>query len=125
MLTALFIFSFSAMIISVLQIGLILGAPWGEFAMGGKYPGRFSIKLRISAFVQLLIVWLSVLVILSRANIGLTDYSELSESAIWIVVGIFFISSVLNLITTSKKERWLGAPTAMLMTVSSLFIAVS
>lgn len=31
------------------QLALALGAPWGEYAMGGRYPGRFPPGLRLAA----------------------------------------------------------------------------
>lgn len=119
------IFSISALVISLLQTGLMLGAPWGECAMGGVHPGRFPVKLRISAAVQLGIIMLSWLLVLVRARVVLSEHFEPSRFAIWFVVGLFAISSVLNIITSSRKERILGAPIAMMMFLSSLSIAMS
>lgn len=119
------IFSISALVISTLQMGLMLGAPWGDFAMGGMHPGRFSVRLRISAAVQLGIIILSWLLVMVRECLFLSEYFEPSRFAIWFVVGLFAISTILNIITQSKKERMLGAPIAMMMFLSSLSIAMS
>lgn len=121
---AVFVFCASAFAISMLQIGLILGAPWGEMAMGGKVTGQFPMHLRVSAAFQLLLILLCVWVVLVRAQMVLLDAFDLSRVAIWFVVGLFALSSVLNLITSSKKERLFGAPNAILMLLSSLFIAL-
>lgn len=121
----LYVFSFCAIVISILQVGLICGAPWGEWAMGGKYPGKFPPKLRVSAFIQLCIILFALLIVLIRGNVFLITYFELSRSAVWFVVTLFGISSILNTITSSKKERILGAPVTISMLVSSLIIALS
>ena len=34
------------------QLALALGAPWGAYAMGGAYSGRFPPALRVAAVVQ-------------------------------------------------------------------------
>ncbi|MSP57207.1 MAG: hypothetical protein EXR69_16670, partial [Myxococcales bacterium] len=34
------------------QVALALGAPWGELAMGGAFPGRFPPAMRVAAVVQ-------------------------------------------------------------------------
>ncbi len=122
---AIFLFTVAALPILILQLGLILGAPWGRMAMGGKFGDVFSPKLRVSAAVQLLIVVISVMVVLARGGVLFDSFFEHSSLAIWCVVALYLVSSVLNLITSSKVERMLGAPTAITMFFSSLTVALS
>ncbi len=117
-------FCFSALIVAGLQVGLTLGAPWGEWAMGGRVRGRFPVHLRIGAWIQLLIVLASVLVALTRAGLILPSWYSLSRVLIWFVTVLFAVSTVLNLITPSKKERLLGAPTVISLFLSSLYLAM-
>jgi hypothetical protein len=34
------------------QVALMVGAPWGAYAMGGVFPGQFPLALRIAALAQ-------------------------------------------------------------------------
>ena len=43
------------------QVLLALGAPWGAYAMGGTYPGRFPPGMRVVAAVQAAVLSLLVL----------------------------------------------------------------
>jgi len=119
------LFSLAALPISILQIGLMLGAPWGRMAMGGQFGDVFPPKLRVSAFIQLLIILFSVLIVLVRGGVILQEYFELSRTAIWFVVVLYFISAILNTLTSSKIERMLGMPTGIVMFVSSLVVGLS
>ena len=65
------------------------------------------------------------MIVLSRAGIAFPGLSNLSNYLIWVAVAISGISLVMNLITQSKWERILWAPVALLMTVSSLVVAIN
>lgn len=119
------VFILAALPAMILQTGLILGMPWGQIAMGGKFADVFSPKLRISAALQLLLIITTVLIVLTRSSIILEGLHNFSRGAIWFVAGLYFISAILNLITTSNKERLLGAPTTILMFLSSSYIAMN
>ena len=109
----------------ILQLGLALGAPWGELAMGGKYPGRFPPNMRVGALIQLALLLLTALIVLVRAGLVFDVYFEVSKSAVWFVVALFVVSTILNVITPSKKERMLGAPLASILLTCSLIVATS
>ena len=110
--------------IVILQTGLILGAPWGKLAMGGKFGDIFPLKLRVSAAIQLSVILFSLLIVLVRGEVLLGEYLKISSVAIWFVVTLYFVSAILNIMTSSKYERILGIPTALTMCVSSLFLAL-
>ena len=107
------------------QIALAAGAPWGEYAMGGAYPGQFPPELRVAAVVQAGILAGLALVVLARAGIALPTWSRASRWLIWLVVAFSALSLVLNLITPSAGERLIWAPVALIMLVSSITVAVS
>ena len=106
------------------QVGLAAGAPWGAFAMGGAFPGRFPPGARVAALLQGALIALTAAVVLSRAALALPSWSRAARRLIWIVVGIAAVSTVLNLITPSAGERALWAPVAILMLGSSLVVAL-
>lgn len=122
-----FAYLFSALIAFVVlfQFALALGAPWGEMAMGGKYPGRLPPRMRIAALIQVVVLIFVVLIVLTRAGVVLNEYSALSKSAIWGVVLFSLIGAVLNTITPSKKERKLWAPVAIVLLICATYVAVN
>ena len=62
------------------------GAPWGELAMGGAYPGVFPVALRVAAAVQAALLVLFALVVLARAGVALSAWARPSRMVIWVVV---------------------------------------
>lgn len=122
-LIATYLFALLIAITALFQLALALGAPWGEWAMGGQYPGKFPPRLRIAAVVQLVILVLLAVVVAIRAGLLLDAYFRFANRAIWGVVIFCTISAVLNLITPSKKERLLWAPVTLLLLISSLVVA--
>ena len=105
------------------QVGLALGAPWGAYAMGGRYPGRFPAALRVGATVQAAILGLATIVVLSRAGLLLPGLLP-APWLIWLVVAFSAVSLVLNAITPSAAERRIWVPVALVMLASSLIVAV-
>jgi|SRR6056297_1777227 len=122
---AAIIFTILITFVILFQLGLLIGMPWGEYAMGGRFPGTYPWKMRLVAIVQIIILFFFAFVVLVRAEIIRSRYSELSMTAIWFVVGFFVLSSVLNLITPSKKERNLWAPTSILLLITSSILALA
>lgn len=107
------------------QIALVAGMPWGSLAMGGKFPGKFPPALRISAVVQALVLLLALMIIYVRAGIVFPEWFGVSQAAIWFVVALFAISTVLNWITPSKWERRIWGPTVSIILLISLYVAFS
>lgn len=107
------------------QIALALGAPWGAYAMGGRYPGRFPVALRLLALVQALVLGLTALIVIASARLigpGLTaEFPRL----IWVVVAIAAASLVMNAASPSPGERRLWVPACLLMFACSLLVALS
>lgn len=107
------------------QLALALGAPWGAYAMGGKFPGRYPVKLRIGAVAQGALLSVIALIVLSRAGLVLPDMTSSLPSLIWLPVAFSTVSLVLNSITPSVSERKIWVPVAVVMLVSSLLVALT
>ena len=107
---AAYVFTFFITCVIAFQIALAAGAPWGTIAMGGRYPGKFPLPMRIAAFVQAGLMLLIGCVVLVRAQLIFPGLYGASETAIWFVIGLFVISLVMNLVTPSKWERIVWAP---------------
>jgi hypothetical protein len=105
------------------QIALALGAPWGRFAMGGAFPGRFPPPLRIAALVQALVVAALAIVVLSAAGLVASDLVVRFPWLPWIPVAFSGLALILNGISRSPGERRVWVPVTLVMLVSSLVVA--
>lgn len=121
----------AALVYAVITVGIVLfqlalaaGTPWGEFAMGGAFPGQLPVALRVAAVVQAMLLVLMAGAVLARAGIALPGWSRAARWLVWGVVAFAGLSLVLNTITPSVRERAIWAPVALVMLVSSLTVAV-
>ena len=107
------------------QFALALGAPWGAYAMGGSFPGRFPPPLRVAAAVQGVVIGLLALVVLSDAGVALPEIAVAFPWLVWIPVAVSALAVVLNSISRSAAERRIWVPVAMVLLVSSLAVALN
>jgi hypothetical protein len=117
------IFSIAAAGVVAFQLALALGAPWGEFAMGGSNPGQYPPALRIAAIVQAALIALMAAVVLSRAGVAVARLARASRWLIWVVVVLMGLSLVLNLITPAAAERAIWAPVVLAMLGCAVLVA--
>lgn len=123
--TAAIVFSVLIGIVMLFQLALALGVPWGSYAMGGKYPGKFPPFMRRAALFQILILAALAVIVLSKAEMAYPTLYSFSGIAIWFVVGFSALATILNLITKSVWERRIWAPVSILMLISSMIVALA
>jgi len=107
------------------QVALALGAPWGAYAMGGSFPGRFPPPMRVAALAQAVILGLLAMVVLSSAGLVLPAVSESFPGLVWVAVAVAAVSLVLNAISRSAGERRIWVPVALVLLASSLVVALT
>ena len=107
------------------QFALALGAPWGAYAMGGSFPGRFPPPLRVAAAVQAVVIGLLALVVLSDAGVVLPEIATGFPWLIWVPVVVSALAVVLNAISRSAGERRIWVPVAVVLLASSLVVALN
>lgn len=120
-----YIFTALMILISIFQLSLVLGAPLGELTMGGKFQGKLPIKMRILAFVQIIILLLFSLIIIARLSIAFEAYYKLSRIGIWFVFAFFIFGTFINLISPSKKEKLVMGPLNIIALLCSFLVAMS
>jgi hypothetical protein len=125
MVAAAIVFALVTAFAIAFQVGLALGAPWGRYAMGGVYPGRFPPRLRIGALVQALLLGVLVIIVLAHAGLLLPKLSANYPWLVWLAVAFSSVSVVLNAITRSVVERRIWLPVAVVMLVSSVVVALA
>lgn len=112
-------------IIAVFQIALAAGAPWGAASWGGRHPGKLPTSYRIGSAVAGLFFYPAVAVfILHSAGVLGDDISSGGVAGLWVLTGLFGLSTVVNLISPSKVER-IWAPVALVLTVCCALLAIS
>ncbi|CAM4378611.1 hypothetical protein L1N85_25675 [Paenibacillus alkaliterrae] len=118
------VFSALIAIVILFQIALAAGMPWGSYAMGGKFPGKFPPTMRIAALIQVIILSLIASIVLIKSGLIFPDWSSFTEAAIWFVVAFSVIATLLNVITRSVWERRIWAPVCLLMLITSIIVAI-
>ena len=107
------------------QVALALGAPWGRYAMGGQFPGRFPPPMRVAAMIQAVLLVGLAAIVASEAGLLASDLARALPWLIWLPVAVSGIALVLNVITPSAGERMIWAPVTGLMLLASLVVALT
>ena len=120
---AAWVFAAVALFAACFQLALGAGAPLGELAMGGRYPGQFPVQMRVAAIVQGVIIGVLAAIVLTKAGVVATPLD--APWLIWIVVAFSAVSLFVNAISRSPKERRMWVPAAIVMLGSSLVVAIA
>ena len=104
------------------QVALAAGAPLGNFAWGGAH--RVLPKpLRIASAITTFIYAATALVMLEAAGvIDLVASDEPVRAAMWLLVALFCLGTVMNAISRSRRER-IMALVALVLGALSLIVA--
>ena len=105
-------------------LGLILGAPWGDFTLGGRYPGVVPPKIRALAGVQIIVLILFALIVVVKSRMALLHYYPIADKGIWVVVVFFALGTLANMSSPSMKERAVMGPANILALISTLAVAM-
>ncbi|PWF48537.1 hypothetical protein [Massilia glaciei] len=122
---AAIVFSVLVLFVSLFQLALAVGMPWGRLAFGGRHPGTLPARMRIASVLSGLLLLAFGLIVCARASLVLPEFAQLSAAAVWAVVGYSAIGVVANMATPSKWERIIWTPIAVLMLITSSAVALS
>ncbi len=110
--------------LAIFQVALILGAPLGRLAWGGKHD-VLPTNLRVSSMSSIFLYGIFSIIILSKAGIV---SAPISDGAVvvtmWALTGYFFVGVVMNAISRSKPERYLMTPVAAVLALLFLFVSL-
>lgn len=106
------------------QLALVFGAPWGEYTMGGKFPQKLPLKIRVAVLLQIFILILFAFIVLAKTQLAFEEYQNFGRIGMWFIVGFFVLGSILNLSTPSKKERNLWGPINLIALAICLILAL-
>lgn len=111
--------------LSVFQLALALGAPWGRFAWGGQNERELPARLRVGSAVSIPLYGIFAVVLADRA--GLVDVlpDTVSRVATWVLFGYWALGVILNGVSRSKHERLVMTPVTIVLGVCTLLVALS
>lgn len=122
---AALVFAVVASSVIAFQLALALGVPWGRYAMGGAFPGKFPPAMRVAAVVQGILIGFLAVAVLSAAGLVLPEVTVAFPWLVWVAVAVSATAVILNAISRSAGERRIWVPVASLLLASSLLVALT
>lgn len=112
-------------ILTLFQLALAAGAPWGRAAYGGVWEGVVPRGIRINALVfGLLIYPFITLYFFDSGEIAEFDWLPGDAVVMWVLVVFFGFSAVMNAISRSNVERNIWTGPALALTICTLVLAL-
>ncbi|RMH68329.1 MAG: hypothetical protein D6685_02280 [Bacteroidetes bacterium] len=112
------------MLLASFQLALVLGAPLGHLAWGGLHR-HLPLRLRLASLAAIVVLMTGGLCVLEVAGIvDVLDQDHRARAVVWGLVGLFGLSLLGNLASSSRAERRMGVPVAGLLMVACLIVAV-
>lgn len=110
--------------LAVFQAALIGGAPLGRLAWGGQHE-VLPARLRIGSALSIVLYALFGYAALARAGFAPPLVSDpVTSTSIWVLTAHFALGVVMNGVSRSKAERLIMTPTALVLTVLYLILAI-
>lgn len=110
--------------LAVFQGALIAGAPLGRMAWGGQH-AVLPARLRAGSALSVALYAVFGYVALAKAGLVAPFVSEsVSSILMWVLTAYFALGVVMNGISRSKPERLIMTPTALVLTVLYLIVAI-
>ena len=111
-------------IAAVFEVLLIIGLPLGEFTMGGQYK-VLPPFMRAGAVFSLATQIFAGLILLQAAGLmNMWFSSGVTKIICFVFAGFFVLNTGMNLISKSKKEKYVMTPLALIEAVCFLMTAL-
>ncbi len=121
---AVMLFTILIALLAAFQLALAAGAPLGSFAWGGAYPGKLPLPQRVGSVFSVVLYVVFTVIVFERGGAIRLLPEGFSRVGIWFVFGILVLSTVANFFSRSLKERIAMTPTAALLSVLALVVAL-
>ena len=110
--------------LAALQVALLLGAPLGRFAWGGR-DHYLQPESRLGAILLAAAAVVAILVALNGANVFQLLPTIQSVILTFVFAALLFAGFVVTARSPSPTERWVMLPTYLVLAALFLFIAVT
>ena len=112
-------------IAAVFEVLLVAGLPLGEFTMGGRYK-VLPPMMRGAAVFSLLTQVFAGLILLQAADfMGMWFSFGVTRIICYVFGGFFVVNTVMNFFSTSKKEKLVMTPLALVEAICFFVTAVT
>lgn len=109
--------------LTLFQLFLITGKPWGIYAWGGQHK-ILPAKLRIASGFSIVLYAIFAAFLLSKAGIVSIITSEsVLATGLWILTFYFTLGILMNAMSRSKQERMVMTPVALVL--AAVFLAAA
>ena len=98
--------------VAVMEIRLIFGLPLGEFTMGGRYkvlPPMYRMFAASSVILQL---FGAAMILQGGGLMNMWFAGKVIKIICFVFAGFFAVNTVMNIISPSKKEKYVMTPLA-------------
>ena len=105
------------LIVAVMEVALVCGAPLGEFTMGGKHkvlPTPFRIAAVSSILAQL---FGAAMILQGGGHMDMWFTVKVTKIICFVFAGFFAVNTFMNVISPSKKEKIVMTPLAAIEAV--------
>ena len=109
--------------LSVVQICVAAGAPWGRVVWGGQHR-VLPARLRVGSAVSVLLYVGFAAVLLSRAGLLPGGDTVAVRVLTWVVFAYFVVGIGMNAISRSRVERLTMTPVCVVLAAATLIIAL-
>ena len=100
------------LIVAIMEVLLVLGLPLGEFTMGGRYK-VLPPALRVAAASSIVLQLFGAAMILQGGGIMVMWFpNNVTKIICFVFAGFFAVNTIMNLISPSKKEKYVMTPLA-------------
>jgi len=102
-----------------MQLALAAGAPFGEYTLGGRWPGKLPHAMRPVALLQACILITMATAVLDRSGVIELGWPA---AAWWLAFAMTVLTCIANLATPSRPERRVWGPITVAMLVCVLAV---
>jgi len=100
------------LIVAIMEVLLVCGLPLGEFTMGGRYK-VLPPALRVAAASSIVLQLFGAAMILQGGGImSMWFANNVTKIICFVFAGFFAVNTLMNLISPSKKEKYVMTPLA-------------
>jgi hypothetical protein len=110
--------------LAVFQAALIAGASLGRLAWGGRHevlPGRLRVGSAVSVLLYAAFAYAALV---AAAMVPPVGEGAVIPVAMWVLAAYFALGVVMNGISRSKPERLVMTPTALILAILYLILAI-
>ena len=109
---------------SIFQLLLVLGLPFGRLAYGGKYE-KLPSKMKIISLIGIVIFIFSSLSVLERAEIiTIFNNSMFVTVFVWIIAVYLAFITLMNAISKSKWEKLIMTPISLTLAICCFIVVI-